>query len=128
MGGAKLSEYNKVYICPKGKRFGVDFGFDCSNGDICLNCQEVKEEYNITNENERIPMTKARDFIRDVWGATWDKPDSITRNCFRFGILKKGEKHYRYTISYAEIYELMCFPLWKYIFYGGRLHGKKSRG
>jgi hypothetical protein len=119
----------QVRECPNNLLFAVDFfnSEKCLHCKLAMYCELTREKYRIKDREEKISLSKARDFIQDVWGKTWSYPIIIKRNAEKYNLLsqKKGKKFTNWTISYTNIFILMNTPLWKTL-YAGRLHGESS--
>lgn len=113
----------KVLACPNGLAFACDFNkfAACDKCSKRKECEEIKNRYNINDIHEPISFSKARDFIKDIWGKTWAYPIDVKRNAKKYGLVIefKQETYSTWKITYSQIFDLMNIPLWKTLHHRG---------
>jgi hypothetical protein len=95
--------------------------------NILKDCEKIKENYKIENENTLFSISQARDFIKDVYDFSYSFPDSLRNNAKRFDLLttEKNATNNYYKITVGNIFKLMDMPFYK-IMDKGRLHRDRS--
>lgn len=87
-------------------------------GETCPDFEIIKVKYNITIKSEKISVSKAIEFIKDVFEINFVYPDKLLRYARIFNLLgeeDKKQRNWKIYFTYENIFKLMEIPFFMFL-------------